>query len=609
MINWNSLQADCGTIQHSLELGTKKISENAIQISVWCPQAATCELRLYGKGERKRYAMYPIVQGGKKDIFSLRLQGEHVASLLQGMEYDFAAEGKIFVDPYAREIAGRDRFGRKQGKIRARLDFADFDWQGEHWQTLPADEIVMYQCHMRGFTKHASSGVKYPGTFAGMQEKLPYLKELGVNSLLCLPIYDFDERMKAADGGEQERTNYWGYGTDAYYFAPKRGYASGEQSTTLEFQQLVKELHRQGMNIYLDMYFEKQSPVFIVQCLRYYALRFHIDGFRINQECMDTTWLLEDPVLSHVRLLGLTWSDRDVAMGEEQLLEMNDRFLIDARRFLKSDEGQAENFYQRFREQRNGVKVVHYITQHNGFTLRDLISYDVKHNEANGEKNLDGTEYNYSWNCGAEGPSRKKEVLRRRATQEKNALVMLVLGMAVPMLLAGDEFGNSQRGNNNAYCQDNATTWLDWRLLEKNRETFDFVKQLLTFRREHALYHRKERLTGMDGKGLGMPDVSCHGKEPWEVHFSYYSREVGILYYGGYFGGRSLYFAFNFHWDAHEFFLPDVENGENWQVLLDTSGQNIEEVVHKKYTMQPRSIALFESVAGEKKKKKRDAKA
>lgn len=603
MIDWNSIKTACGRIQHSLELGTKKINENEIQINIWCPKATSCTLCLYGKGERKRYEMYAITKG----IFSLSLQGDEVASFLQGLEYDFVADGKTFPDPYAREIAGRDRFGKKQGKIRGRLDFTDFDWQGENWKTLPTDEIVMYQCHVRGFTKHASSGVKHPGTFAGMQEKISYLKELGVNTLLCLPIYDFDERMKDRNETEQ-RINYWGYGGEAYYFAPKRGYASGEQATTKEFQQLVKELHRQGMNIYLDMYFEEQSPVFIVQCLRYYALRFHIDGFRINQECMDTTWLSDDPVLSQVRLLGIAWSDCDAPAGDERLMEMNDRFLVDARRFLKSDEGQAENFYHRFREQRNGVGVVHYITQHNGFTLRDLISYDVKHNEANGEKNLDGTEYNYSWNCGAEGPSRKKEVLHRRARQEKNALVMLILGMAVPMLLAGDEFGNSQKGNNNAYCQDNVTTWLDWRLLEKNNETYSFVKQLLTFRREHPLYHRKGMLTGLDVKGLGMPDVSCHGKEPWEVRFAYYSREVGILFYGGYFGGRSLYFAFNFHWDVHDFFLPNVDIGEKWKVLFDTAGQDANEIVHKKYMMQPRSIAVFESVTDRKKKKKKKKK-
>lgn len=596
MINWKDIKTNSGNIQHISELGAKKINENEVQINVWYPKAATCELCVFGKGKKKRFVMYSLVEHGIPDIFSLHLQGAGIASELHGMEYEFVVDGKIFVDPYAREIVGRNRFGKKQGKIRAILDFAEFDWQGENWKRLSIDEIVMYQCHVRGFTRHSSSRVDYPGTFAGMKEKIPYLKELGVNTLLCLPVYDFDELMKDENGVVQNRINYWGYSKDAYYFAPKQGYASGKQMATVEFQQLVRELHRQGMNIYLDMHFEDKSTIFIIQCLRYYALRFHIDGFKINQECMDTSILLKDPVLSYVKLLGHGWGDQDANPGEERLMEMNDSFLVDARRFLKSDEGQAENFYYRFREQLKGVAMVHYITQHNGFTLRDLISYDVKHNDANGEKNLDGTEYNYSWNCGVEGPSRRKEVIRRRSKQEKNAFIMLLLGMATPMILAGDEFGNSQKGNNNAYCQDNATTWLDWRLLEKNRETFDFVRQMLAFRREHVLYHINQRLTGMDVKGLGAPDVSCHGQEPWEVHFSYYSREVGILYYGGYLDGRSLYFAFNFHWDAHEFFLPNIEIGEDWKVLMDTAEQKEGIKVHKKYEMQPRSIAIFESV-------------
>lgn len=606
MTKWENIKTDCGNVEHFFELGVKEINENEIQITVWRPGAAACDLRLHDNARKKRYPMF-AAESGMQDIFTLHLREEGITGLLQGTEYDFVADGISFVDPYAREITGRDLFGRKQRKIRAKFDFEKFDWTGENRRTLATDEIVMYQCHMRGFTRHKSSGVKYPGTFAGMQEKIPYLKELGVNTLLCLPVYDFDEHMRDEAGVERGRINFWGYGGDAYYFAPKQGYASGEQTAAKEIQLLVKELHRQGMNIYLDMYFENQSPMFIVQCLRYYALRFHIDGFRINQECVDSSWLANDPVLSHVRLLGSSWTDQDRAMGEERLFEMNDRFLVDARRFLKSDEGQAENFYQRFREQRKGVAMVHYITQHNGFTLRDLISYDVKHNEANGEKNQDGTEFNYSWNCGVEGPTRRKEILNRRNGQEKNALVMLLLGMSVPMLLAGDEFGNSQKGNNNAYCQDNATTWLDWRLLEKNRDTYLFVRQLLDFRREHALYHTGNLLTGLDGRGLGMPDVSCHGKEPWEVRFTNYSREVGILYYGEYFGGRSIYFAFNLHWEPHEFFLPIVGTGENWQILIDTSGQESEIDINGKYRMRPRSIAVFESVKM-KKKKKRDAK-
>lgn len=595
MIKWDEIKTDCGNTDYFLELGVKKKSENEIQISVWRPNTTSCDLRLHENGKKVRYTMYTAGIENGKDIYTISLHGENIAEQLQGVEYDFVADGTTFVEPYAKEIAGRERFGKKRGKIKSRFDFVDFDWRGENWHRIPSHKMVMYQCHVRGFTKHSSSGVSAPGTFLGLQEKIPYLKELGVNTLLLLPVYDFDEKMKDENGSEIGKINYWGYSGDAFYFAPKQAYASDTKRVTLEFQQLIKALHAEGMNVFLDMYFENKSPMFVLQCLRYYALRFHIDGFRVNQDKMDLTWLSSDPVLSHVRLLGLSWEEPQDEQSREQLFEMNDRFMIDARCFLKSDEGQTEKFYHRFREQRKGMGLIHYITQHNGFTLRDLISYDIKHNEANGEKNHDGADYNYSWNCGVEGPTRRKDVLRWRARQEKNALVMLLLGMATPMLLAGDEFGNSQKGNNNAYCQDNATTWLDWRLLEKNHETLEFVKKLLQIRKNNLLYHQEGLLTGLDGKALGAPDVSCHGKEPWNVHFSYYSREVGILYYGGYFGGKSLYFAFNSHWETHEFYLPDVNNAQEWRVLFDTSGQKTDTGVVKKYKVQPRSVVLFEA--------------
>lgn len=595
MASFEKISVNPGKVEDGTALGVTKLSEDSVQISVWRQGVSRCELCIYQNQKKHTYPMFPAKEWGMADYFTLCIEKEGIAERLQGMTYDFVADGDRFVDPYAREIAGRDAFGRKPQKLRGRFDFTEFDWSDENWDKLSADRMILYQCHVRGFTKHRSSGVKHPGTFSGMQEKIPYLKELGVNTLLLMPAYDFDEYMRDESGNELKKVNYWGYAKDAFYFAPKASYGSGEENVSVEFQKLVKRLHQSGMNVMLDMYFVDRTPAFILSCLRYYALHFHVDGFRINQECIEAEWLKGDPVLSHVKLLGYNWGEQSESSGREILLEMNDGFLVDARRFLKSDEGQTESFYRRFREQKQGVGLVHCITQHNGFTLRDLISYDVKHNEKNGEGNRDGTEYNYSWNCGAEGPSRRKEVNRKRATQERNAFAMLLLGMASPMILAGDEFGKTQKGNNNAYCQDNATTWLDWHLLEKNAGLFEYVKRLIAFRKKHPLYHNRSYLTGMDTRGLGAPDVSCHGEEPWDVKFSYYSRELGVLYYGGYYGGESLYFAFNFHWESHEFYLPDVRNCGRWKVLLDTSEEE-QRVKNGKYVMAPRSIALFEGV-------------
>lgn len=593
-------------------MGVTVYGDDRIQVACWQKRADSCQIRIF-KGGRKlgTYPMFSMKEDGFQDIFSVCLSGEGLTEALNGASYEFIVDGRVCQDPYAKEVEGRSRFGKKQGKVRGKFTFQNFDWKGEKWERLPMDQMVMYQCHVRGFTKHSSSGVGAPGTFQGMQEKIPYLKELGVNTLFLLPVYDFDERMGRQEKDPEKKLNYWGYGGQAFYFAPKAGYAVANPSE--EFQKLVYELHKNGMNLILDMYFVDVVPEFIMQCLRYYAIHYHIDGFRVNQGCMDIGWLKKDPILSHVKLIGGSWEDQPEDRGREICFEMNDGFLVDARRFLKSDEGQTQTFYQRFKEQRNGVGQIHYITHNDGFTLRDLISYDVKHNEVNGEKNQDGTEFNYSWNCGFEGPTRRKAVLRTRKIQERNAFVMLLLGAAVPMILGGDEFGNSQRGNNNAYCLDNTTTWLDWGLLEKNRDTYEFVKRLLQFRQTYPLYHRKERWTAMDTKGLGAPDVSCHGREPWVADFSYYSRDLGILFYGKYFDSNSLYFAFNFHWDSHEFFLPHVEESNDWRICVDTAGES-GQVVKERYTLAPRSIVVFEKLCsrpgqtGRKKKSKKSPK-
>lgn len=583
-------------MEQGLSCGVKKLNENEVLISVWRPDARKCQIAIVAGGKRKLFSMFSGEAYGMKDYFTVVLQAENLAYKLQGMPYFFVADGECFADLYAKMITGRARFGKSHGKERACFDFEMFDWTGENWKKISPSDMILYQCHVRGFTRHKSANVENPGTFSGIAEKIPYLKELGVNTLLLMPVYEFNECMRDEEGRDLKKTNYWGYTKDAFYFAPKAGYASKDGAQTKEFQQFVKALHSQGMNLVLDFYFKDVSPEFILRCMRYYALRFHVDGFRLNQECVSFEWLKKDPVLSHLKIFGYHWEEDGRKMGQEMFCEMNERFLVTARRFLKSDEGQVQDFYYQFREQKKGVAIVHEITQHNGFTLRDLVSFDVKHNEDNGEKNLDGTEYNYSWNCGVEGPSRKKEIREKRAHQERNAFLMLLLGMASPMILAGDEFGNTQKGNNNAYCQDNAITWLDWNLLGKNKELFAYVKSLIAFRKKHPLYRQKRYLTGMDSLGLGVPDVSCHGVEPWNAQFSYYSRELGVLFFGGYYGGNSLYFAFNFHWEPHEFFLPDIEKNREWKPVLDTFGKPGEVFNGKKYEVAPRSIAIFENV-------------
>lgn len=564
-----------------------------IEITVWCRDASDCRLCLYR--EKKllyKIPMFSMIDLGAPDLFSVRLEGEGVTAFLEQCEYIFEAGGKLVNDPYMRATAGRETFGRK-AKLRGRFTFERFDWTGENRVHIPFDDMLLYQCHLRGFTKHRSSGVEHPGTFSGFTEKLNYIRELGVNTILFLPVYDFNEWM---DVGEK-RVNYWGYTGDASYFAPKASYSSDGSRAVVEMKRMIKKIHQNGMNIFMDIHFVNRSPEFIVRCLKYYVIEYHIDGFLVNTDVVSKDWIDEDPVLRQCRFLGSGWHQVSTVNGQKKLGVFNDEFSTVSRRFLKSDEGQVSDFFRLFKADEGAVGRIHYITQKNGFTLRDLVSYDVKHNEANGERNRDGTEFNYSWNCGQEGSSRRKAVNTMRLRQTKNALCMLFLGLASPMLLAGDEFCRTQKGNNNAYCQDNASTWLDWNLLEKNKEVYEFARMLIQFRKECPLYQREERLSSMDTRGVGAPGVSAHGIEPWEVNFSYYSREIGILFYGTYYGGRSIYMVFNFHWDAHEFYLPVVNSTKTWNVLFDTGRTGEGEKVSgiKKYIVSPRSVVVFES--------------
>ncbi len=561
-------------------------------IVIWCKDSPYCKLCLYINNRlRYRIVMYPMSELGAEDLFGVRLRGEELSAFLKECQYNFENDQGVVNDPYMKMTAGRSVFGRK-GKLRGRFCLDSFDWSGEGRSMIPYDEMILYQCHLRGYTKHSSSGVKAPGTFAGFMEKLDYISGLGVNTILFQPIYDFNEIMDTVE----KKVNYWGYTKDACYFAPKASYAADADHAVEELKELIKQIHQRGMNLFLDMHFENQMPEFILRCLRYYMTEYHIDGFLVNPEVIRKEWLEADPLLRQCRFLGSYWQEAGCVGGKKKFAAFNDEYMTVARRFLKSDEGQVENFFRLFKADDANMGRVHYITQKNGFTLRDLVSYDVKHNEANGERNNDGTEFNFSWNCGQEGTSRKRAVNNMRYRQTKNALCMLFLSLASPMLLAGDEFGRTQKGNNNAYCQDNNTTWIDWRLLEKNEPVYEMTRKLIKFRKQTSLYKRQGTLSGMDTLGVGAPGVSAHGVEPWEADFSYYSRGVGILFYGTYYEGKSLYMAFNFHWDAHTFYLPVINEKKTWKVLFDTARDELSGQMEalRKYILLPRSIVIFE---------------
>jgi glycogen operon protein len=418
------------------------------------------------------------------------------------------------------------------------------------------------------------------------------MKDLGINAVLLLPAYEFCE-VDENDRAEQElqpvfgleenppekKINYWGYGTkDSFYFAPKASYSS-QANPSLEFKEMVQAFHANGIEVLLDIYFAPGTNLFLMtDCLRSWVLKYHVDGFRINQEVMPSLTVASDPILSGVKILASYW-DMEALHGagisgqKNALGEFNEGFKNEARRFLKGDEGMVERMVKYFSRNSEEHSVVNFMTSVNGFTMMDLVSYDVKHNQDNGEMNSDGTEFNYSWNCGVEGKTRKKSIMDRRMIQIRNAFLMLLTSQGTPMILAGDELGNTQFGNNNAYCQDNAVTWINWNMTQTAGQIHDFVKHIIQFRKAFCVLHQEQKLHMIDTLSCGMPDLSVHGTQAWRPDFSNYSRMLGLLYYGEYVeerNGRSVYIIYNMYWEAKSFDLPNLPKGRNWKVMIDT---------------------------------------
>ncbi len=509
------------------------------------------------------------------------------------MEYNYKVDGMIRQDPYAKRICGRKKYGTVTQDHEVRCGFAwqEYDWEDDKVLKIPYQDIISYHLHIRGFTKDPSSKVrpKARGTFLGLQEKIPYLKELGVNQIIVMPIYDFDEFPKTEPNKEslsyhseiernqeeKRKLNFWGY-VKGNYFAPKESYAASDDPVT-EWKDTVKLLHKNGIEIILDFYFPKEVHVsMILECLKYWITEYHIDGFHLIGDQKIFNLIAREPIFADTKLYSCYFPAEELYEKNESpvyrnLAECNDGPLIDLRKMLKGDEESIRSFVYRMKRNPKKEAVIQYITNHDGFTLADLVSYEEKHNEENGEDNLDGSSQNYSWNCGEEGKTRKKAIQLTRLKQMKNAFSMLLLGAAVPMILAGDEFGNSQGGNNNPYCLDSPVSWVNWREKKKNEELFAFVKKVIAFRKDHKILHMPEELKGSDTISCGYPDFSCHSDSAWFCDFAHHSRQVGMMYWGTYAQEEeSIYIAYNFNWCEQKFALPTMKEKFEWQVQFST---------------------------------------
>ena len=641
-----------------------------VNFSVFSSGATSCTLVLFKRHETEPFAEIPFPEEFRTGnvfamvVFDLDPESIEYGYRMDGPYNPEAGEwfdaSKVLADPYAKSLGGREVWGtapdwNNPQQHRSQIILDDFDWESDRPLEIPHEDLVIYEMHVRSFTRDASSGIKenHRGTFAGLRDKIPYLKELGVNAVELMPVFEFDEFENSRPNPDTGETlyNYWGYSTVSF-FAPKAGYAAtgrfGMQVD--ELKTLVKELHSNGIEVILDVVFNHtaegnergptisfrgldnktyymltpegyyynfsgcgntlncNNPIvrnFVLDCLRYWAAEYHIDGFRFDLAAIlgRDPWgaplanppLLEtlafDPILAKCKLIAEAWD----AGGLYQVgsfpaygrwAEWNGKFRDCVRQFLKGDEGTIGEMAQRFQGSpdlyaaagRVPASSINFITAHDGFTLADLVSFNDKHNEANGEGNNDGDNDSNSWNCGAEGWTEDPSINALRSRQMKNAIALLMVSQGVPMLLMGDEMGRSKNGNNNTYCHDNELNWLDWDLLKANQSLFQFAKHCINFRLAHPVLRPDQHFQNRDYMGSGYADITWHGTQAWNADWQDSSKCLAFMLCGSHAkSGRVkddfVYVAMNMHWQTQWFDLPGLPPGQQWYLSANTGAE------------------------------------
>lgn len=574
-----------------------------LKASVYSPASKKVYLKLYEDGREQQLEMQEDPSFAGVFVCSFDKPKGRAG-------YCFENERGEFSDPYLKES-----FGRKQLSLKSRALSMESSESSlvlgnvsvnirrpaPLIQSAPASGSIIYKLHVKGFTAHESSKVRHKGTFRGLKEKIPYIKELGVNAVLLMPCYEFNSGNEEPMG-KDEKVNFWGYAARASYMAPKRTYAFEQDKACSEFSSMVSAFHEAGIAVYMEMDIEHgTSPSLLADILRFWAHEYLIDGFRLMGKVM-LAGVASDPFLNGVRLICDNWDSESVELAgasqKDKLFTYGGPFTDNARRFLKGDEEQTHDMAENFR--RVSQNVINYIADNNGFTLSDLYSYDERHNEVNGERGRDGREINYSWNCGVEGETGRKSIQKLRFKMIQNALTVLLLSRGTPLLMAGDEFLCSHKGNNNPYCCDNEYGYVIWNDSKKSKELTEYVRELIVFRRSHRAFFANTELRGMDYCGFGAPDISYHGTKAWYPDYGYFSRTLAIMLDGRYAQNRAgkpddtFYIAFNMHWEEHSFDLPLA--GE-YEVVLDTD-ESVLSNGSRNVLVKPRSIVVLKLMRG-----------
>lgn len=552
--------------------------------------------------DRKTGQLLSEIEAGESQrigrVFSLAISGPDWSRIT----YLLRIDGCLRPDPFARIVHGRekwndkDRYAQKY-RISCGPILKKFNWKGqEKSRPLPARDAVMLRLHMRGFTMQTNLAENKRGNWLGLMAKLPALKAYGITVLEFQPLYEFEEirfEKKEQVGSKQKRTctvgepagvNYWGYG-DGQYFAPKASYFGGE-NPDIHMKEMVRAIHQNGMKIIMEMNFTPKymREEFIMSCLRFWAEEYHIDGFRLIGIGYPFRVIAEDPYLSNVLILSdqipqeiLDKEDKDF----RHFYIQDDSFLYPVRRLQNHMEGSLPEFANMMRRQNQSYGFVNSVASTFGFTLMDAYSYSEKHNEANGEDNRDGQNTNFSHNYGVEGPTNSRNVQNERLRHVRTALAYAILSQGIPMIQAGDTWGNSQAGNNNAYCQDNEIGWVTWSGKKIYRDIHQYIEKIISFRKAHPILSEESPMQMTDYRHLGLPDLSYHGREPWTPWLSNDRKSLGLLYFGAYgpFGPEEdIYLAFNFYFDEEELALPTLPKNGRWYYVTNTGRADWEEV-------------------------------
>ena len=552
------------------------------------------EVLLYHPGGEVPFQVIQMLDENKTGL----VDAVHVSLPLRlKFEYTYRIDGVEMPDPFARVLRKRVLADGTE-QIRCVID-PDFMTETQPLEILYKD-MVCYKIHVRGFTKGEGSGVRHPGTFTGIREKIPYLKKMGITSLVLMPVYEFLETpaqpevqippeyagdeivysVMNAKTGVEPRKNYWGY-TEGYYYALKNDYCATDNPIR-EFGALVDALHDNGIECIPEFFFEPTVPGWmVINILHYWRMTFNLDGFHLVGYGDWITAVQNDPLLSWTKIFYVNYDrSRIYPYGKpliRNLAEWNQDYQNSMRRFLKGDLASAGEARYFLTLNSGEVARLHYFADHDGMTLYDAVSYNEHHNEANGEENRDGIMENHTWNCGAEGQTGKRAVNQLRARQQRNAFLMLLTSQGTPMIYAGDEFCNSQGGNNNAWCQDNETGWLNWKRGKASRDLRAFVKDAVSFRMQHPVLRQHLPMRMVDYRSVGYPDLSYHGKMAWQIDDYEMKCAFALMYCGDYAkteDGASdefIYIAYNMYWEPQAFAMPDLPEGMNWIFAANTA--------------------------------------